>query len=247
MEGALREIAPDEFLRHTPAGEEIAEMIMQNLREATEEQICDMLSVSPRLARECRRMIHDFWDKLTGLSAMEAFTGVVFRQIHSSQWNQKEWKYAQRRVRIVSSLYGLLRPSDIIKPYRLDYSAYAAPGDVPLREFWKKRCTIDLVNLIKSQGDGEVLDLLPAEAARCIDWKIVKRFAKVVKVRIMEPKDGGSFGTPAAGRLKELRGRLVEVVVERCVENAQALRSLDHPDFLYHDSRQSPGNITFVC
>lgn len=119
MSADQRPVNDTQYAAHTPGGELQAEEIMWNLRQYTEQQIMDMLGCSAALARQCRRMIYDFPDKLCGCPAIEAYTGVVFRHLGLSRWNEGMRSFADKHLRIVSSLYGLLRPSDIIKPYGL--------------------------------------------------------------------------------------------------------------------------------
>lgn len=247
MNTSLRQVPYEEFIRHIPSGEGKAEEIMAHLREAAEEEVGDMLRISPKLAREVSRMIYDFPDKLSGLPAVDAFTGVVFRQLKPSLWSKESRIYADNNLRIVSSLYGLLKPWDIVRPYRLDYSACAAPGGVSLREFWKPACTVELVNLIKREGHREVISLLPAEAAKCFDWKIVKRFARVVSIQIKEPSGGDILRTPPARRLKEIRGRITEAIIGECLKDSCELERLRHPDFICSEYLGDVGSFVFLC
>ncbi len=247
MNTSLREISPELIPKCLPIGEPQADEIMWGLREATEQEIMNLLKVSANMAREIRKMIYSFPDKLQGLPAIEAFTGVVFRYLRASDWSDREIKFASSHLRIVSSLYGLLRPEDIIRPYRLDYTAKAAPGDLSLQNFWKKQCTIDLVKHIQATGQTEILNLLPTDASRCFDWKLIKRFARVYIVQFKELTDSQTMKTPVANRLKELRGKMTREIISNRYEKVDNIKTIEHDDFIYKGDLRYPDYLTFFC
>lgn len=241
-------VSPEEFAAHTPVGETQAEEIIWNLREYTEEQIMEMLGCSATLARDCRRMIYGFADKLTGRRAIEAYTGVVFRQLGADSWSDEMLDFARDRLRIVSSLYGMLRPSDIVKPYRLDYTAKAAPGNLPLHSFWKAACTRHLASLMRADTPQEILNLLPADALKCIDRKLIKHFGPIVTPLFKECTPGGTLRTPPASKLKTMRGRLLREIVERRIDRAADLLTItDHVDFQPVASPDARDGFVWIC
>lgn len=242
-----REILPETFAAHMPDGEDVADEIICALRNVPAENLAEVVGISASLAGKCRGMIYGFPDKSTGLSALESFTGIVFRHLMPDSMSEADVEYAERNLRIVSSLYGLLRPSDIIKPYRLDYCAKAAPGGLPLLTFWRERCTQDLLRLLRTNGETEVLDLMPADASRMFDWKMVREKADVSSVAFQETVEGGKLRTPRAGRLKELRGKLLRTVIATKTECFEELKGLEHKDFVYDSESSSFGRLFFFC
>ena len=100
-----------------------------------------MLRVNPRIAAENRRRYLAFHDA-PQLPAIAAYTGVVFRHIAPAEFSPADFAYAQEHLSITSFLYGLLRPLDAIRPYRLEGSV-APPGEEApnLFEWWRDRLT----------------------------------------------------------------------------------------------------------
>lgn len=98
-----------------------------------------MLRVNPRIAAENRRRYLAFHDA-PQLPAIAAYTGVVFRHIAPAKFSPADFAYAQEHLSITSFLYGLLRPLDAIRPYRLEGSV-APPGEEApnLFEWWRDR------------------------------------------------------------------------------------------------------------
>lgn len=226
------EVSREEFAEHPPLFDGIANAIMDSLRDRTPEQLAAEAGITLRLAASLRRMIYEFPNKSTGLRAIEAFTGVVFRQLKLAEYDESQTEFLYNNVRIISSLYGWLRPCDIIKPYRFDFKSHVAPMGETLMKYWKKDVTIALVKELEAAGDTEIIDLLPSDAAKCVDWKLIKRFANVYKVDFKMYDGTDVMKTPNAGRLKELRGRLLDLIIRNGLSSPADIATLESPDFM---------------
>ncbi len=236
-------IPPEMFCAHMPRYEQTADAIMDGLRNLNYIKLAEKIGISLRLAQSLHRMAYEFPNKQLGLPAIEAFSGVVFRQLHPAGYSGKEREFMNRHVRIISSLYGWLKPDDIIKPYRLEFKSPVAPGDQTLMKYWKKDVTLSLVKELKENLDTEIIDLSPADASKCIDWKLVKRFAKVYKVDFKTLEGSDLLKTPNAGRLKELRGRLLDRVITSGCTTAAEISRIETDDFLPSDHPVYPGTL----
>lgn len=228
-----------------PSGDNISGEIMHNLLDIPVSEIAAAMKVSMAMAVKLRNMAYDFPLKDTGMPAIEAFTGVVFRALDYPSLPSEGKEYVDDNVRIISSLYGWLKPLDIIKPYRMEFSSRFAPGDQPLYHYWRKEVTIQLVKTIKERGKPEVIDLMPGDAAKCVDRKLVKNFARIWKVDFKQLVDGGGFRTPSAGRLKELRGLLLRRMAEDNIDSIEALKTLVTPELIPMGTPAYPDHIAF--
>lgn len=232
MVSAEREVSREEFAECRPLFDGIANAIMDSLRDRTPEQLAAEAGITPRLAASLRRMIYEFPNKSIGFRAIEAFTGVVFRQLRLAEYDGAQREFLRDNVRIISSLYGWLRPDDIIKPYRFDFKSHVAPLGETLMKYWKKDVTIALAQELRAKGDTVIIDLLPSDAAKCVDWKLIKRFANVYKVDFKMYDGTDVMKTPNAGRLKELRGRLLDLIIRNGLSSPADIATLESPDFM---------------
>lgn len=245
MEKNERVFTPDFYHLHTPAGEEEASVIMHRLSEMSTVEISSTVKISLKMATELKRMAYEFPLKEIGLTAMDAFTGVVFNNLDFSSLSPDDKEWAALNIRIISSLYGWLRPDDIIKPYRLDYSSPVSPDDTPLSSYWRSKVTIRLVKTIQEAGENTILDLLPGDAAKCIDWKLVKRFAKVWKVDFRQT-DGENIRTPHAGRLKALRGKLLRNIITHRLNTLEKIKVFENDSLMPDPNPMYPDRISFL-
>ena len=239
------EVSRNNYIVHTPVFENIADEIMDRLRQYSQQTLAATIGLSDRMARYASVCIYDFPDKSTGCPAIDAFTGVVFRALDPASLSPGARLRAGSSIRIISSLYGWLRPEDIIKPYRFDFTTRLAPGDIPFMKFWKKEVTAALVANIRENRETEVLNLLPADAAKCIDWKEVAKFADVY-VAEFRKHDGESLRSPHAGRLKQLRGLMLRDILEKEIHTAADLRDLSGDDYIPKGELQTPRHFIYL-
>ena len=225
-------VSPQEFKSHTPIYAGKASEIMDSLHGLAVPEIVKVAKGGDSTARNIWNHIQCFNDTKMGFKAVDAFTGVVFKQLHKGDYNMEQKEFLNRNLRIISSLYGWLRPDDIIKSYRFDFNLKLAPGGKSFKQFWKAGCTIALVNQLRETFENEVVDLLPSEASACIDWKMVRSVADVYKVEFKVPSGPSTMKTPHAGRLKELRGRMLDLIIRERISKATELKELEGDDFL---------------
>lgn len=217
--------------------------LMLSLSELDAAELSREVKISLSLAGKLRGMIRDFPDKSTGAEAIRAFTGVVFKAFDYGSLSEDARRRCCGDVRIVSSLYGWLRPDDVVKAYRFDFTSRVAPDGGSLAAMWQEAVTRQLLEELRTSGETEVLDLLPGDAARCIDWKRVQAVAEVRKADFIETGAGGKERTPNSGRLKTLRGRLLRQIVTEGIKNFSELTSVSSESYMARASQPDSGSI----
>lgn len=248
MEECSSPVAPAMLAKHRPALDAVATDLMKDWSRWSPAEIADSLKISPVLAAQFMRMAYEFPNKTTGRKAIEAYTGVVFRAFGYDTLDSTRQHRADMCIDIISSLYGWLRAGDIVKPYRLDFTPRMAPDGESMANYLKPLVTPLLLDSLSAGGDAEVLDLLPADAARCVDWRCVKKHADVVKIEFRSVADGGKLKTPHSTLLKTLRGRLLREIVCRDIRTASQL-ALFECGSMYAAPGSDPlsGIITMLC
>lgn len=242
-DGAVSEA---DYRGHRPALEDIADDIMHSLRGNSAAELAAAVKISANMVARLHGMIYDFPNKTTGARAIEAFTGVVFRAFGYPSLDERARRTTNARVRIISSLYGWLRPDDFVKAYRFDFTTALAPGGVAFATYHRPNVTEQLIEEIRAGHHSEVLNLLPGDAIRCIDFKRVESVAKVLKADFREVCDGGELRTPTSNRLKILRGELLRRIVADDIDDAAVLPALEDCNFMGAGCDDS-GTITYHC
>lgn len=226
MGGCCDTVSPDYISRHRPRLDSLATTLMGQWSEAGADKIVSALKVSPKLAAEFMKMAYEFPNKTTGGMALPAYTGVVFKALDYGSMSQEEQSRALETIDIISSLYGWLRGGDIVKPYRLDFSPRMAPGGIAMSAYLKPLVTPLLMESLEEEGENEVLDLLPSDAAKCVDLALLKsRGVRVAKAEFVMVGDAGRLKTPHSTLLKTLRGKLLREIVCRQIGSIDELAS----------------------
>lgn len=248
MSEAVRDITPDEAARHSPVFDADAGEIMSSLVGMTAVEIAQRFGVGRKVAETMCACAYDFPNKTTGLTALrDAFTGVVFRSLDVASLNADSCQRAVAGVRIVSSAYGWLRPDDVVKPYRADYTMPLSPVDgKALYTFWRPKVTSAIVRELRDGAHDEIINLLPGDAAKCVDWTEVGRHARIWTPEFKR-QDGPVLKTPESGRLKRLRGLLLRHILIVGISSSDGIRGIDSPDFVYcQDDTSSSGRILMI-
>lgn len=154
---------------------EAAELALQLATLSTEE-LERMLRTNWQIAATNRRRYRQFHGE-EALPALLAYTGVVFRHIAPERFTPGDFEYAQQHLNITSFLYGLLRPLDAIRRYRLEGDA-VLPGhdDQTMFGYWQGRLTEAFLEKIHAD-DGILVNLASSEMKRLFDWKRIRREA----------------------------------------------------------------------
>lgn len=236
---------PQCFEHHRPELESFACDIMSCMASMNVDELAAKVKISVPMARKLWNMIYDFPNKHSGCRAIDAFTGVVFKAFDYSSLSSQEKERTNRSVGIISSLYGWLRPDDIIKPYRFDFTNQLAPDDRTFAAFWMQKVTDCVISWIDKEKDYDILNLLPGDATRCIDWKRVEKTARVWKADFQEVRAGGSMKTPNSNRLKFLRGKLLRQIITDSITTPQQLMTAETEHYVAEKS-STPGQLLFI-
>lgn len=240
------QVCQETFESNKPIFEGLADSLMEHVSTLTPTEVSEILGISNSLASKAISFAYDFPNKTMGYKALFAFTGDAYRGLEASSLNEGSISRSKSQLRIISSAYGILSPENIIKPYRLDFNKpISIQGETPVKTF-KSKVTIDLVRYIKDNSFKEIINLLPAEAEACIDWKILRAFSKVYKITFKTIDSDGKLHTPLAKYLKELRGRMARTILQQNIDNFKALTVFDSLHFIYSAADSKPGLPVFI-
>lgn len=198
-----------------------AARIARLLKGLDEAELADLMGISGKLAHQTAERFAR-WRPESGAGearpALWAYAGDLYDGLEVRGLGSAALTFAQERLRIVSGLYGLLRPEDPIHPYRLEMAAPIKVGTVrSLTAFWRPRLTAELT---RELGGRPLLNLASEEFAKAVDFE-------ALGVPVLTPV----FQEGQAGRwrvisfhAKRARGRMARFVLEGRLEDPEALR-----------------------
>lgn len=213
-----------------PAFRAAADAAAAALAALSVDDLARLLHVNRTIAAENRRRYASFHDA-EALPALAAYTGIVFKRIDPANFTSEDFEYAQKHLNITSFLYGLLRPLDAIRPYRLEGDAIL-PGDEEQTRFsyWQQRLTAPFIRNIL-EDDCVLLNLASGEMKRLFDWKRICRDVRVItpEFRIRE---GDRLKTVVV-YTKMCRGEMTRFALKERIDNPELLKSFEWEGFRF--------------
>jgi len=199
------------------------EILIDILKEYSIEELGSLMKMSASLALQTHERIHAFQTPFTLQNARQAlavFQGDVYSRIESERYTEQEQDYLQKHLRILSGLYGVLRPMDLMQTYRLEMGCKLLNSrGKNLYEFWGDLLT-DLLNVtLAGHNEAVLVNLASVEYVRGIREK--KLQGRILQVDFKEQK-GDSYKTVAV-HAKRARGMMVDFAVK---ENAESVKQL---------------------
>lgn len=228
-----------------PRFQKEASEIAVQMSQFSVEELERLLRVNPKIAVENYKRYQAFHAEDTReLPAMLAYTGIVFKRLNPKDYSEDDFRYAQEHLRLTSFCYGLLRPLDIIRPYRLE-------GDVKLPEqggqtmfhFWKSRLTDLFIEDIKANG-GILCNLASDEMRGLFDWKRVEQEVTVITPEFQVYKNG-KLSTVVV-YTKMCRGEMTRFILKNRIESPQALNTFQWEGFEFNERLSGDGKPVFT-
>lgn len=224
---------PD-FLDHS------AELI-DVLREQSPDDIGALMKLSVKLSELNVQRFHDWqlpFDADNAKAALLAFKGDVYTGLDAESFKKKEFKYAQKHLGILSGLYGLLRPLDLIQPYRLEMGTKLTnPRGKDLYTFWGEIITDAINEKLAAMKSSTLVNLASNEYFKSVKVKQLK--ADVITPVFKDEKNGQykiiSFYA------KKARGLMAAYIMQNQIDDVAGLKKFDIAGYRYV-SAESEGN-----
>ena len=228
-----------------PNFEDLAKQHAIELGSMSPEELGKLLHINPKLAAENALRYRDFLsDSNRALPAMLSYTGMVFKRINTSDFTADDFDYAQNHLLITSFLYGLLRPMDLIKNYRLEGAVKLSSGKgETMFNFWKPILTDFFIDAIKRQG-GILVNLASEEMKNLFDWKKVCSEVRVVTPEFYTIKNGKLAAVTVYAKM--CRGEMTRFILKNRIEQPEALKVFEWEGFVFDEERSSTNDFFFV-
>ena len=223
-----------------------AEILMQELRQLAPQQIAELMHVSDKIAllnAERNAAWHTPFTPENAKQAVFMFNGDVYEGIAADTLKPEQIDYLQQHVRLLSGLYGVLRPLDLMQPYRLEMgTAFANTRGKNLYEFWGDKIT-DLLNQTLKQTDSDVLiNLASQEYFKSVNTK--KLNARLITPIFKDEKNGKykiiSFYA------KRARGLMVRYAAEHGITEPEMLKNFDYEGYSFNEAASNEAEWVFM-
>lgn len=169
-----------------------SQVLIEICRELTPAQISSLMGISDKLAGLNAARFSEWQPNFTPENARQAilaFKGDVYTGMQAQDFSDADFDFAQQHLRMLSGLYGLLRPLDLMQPYRLEMGTKLAnPRGADLYTFWGDQITEKLNQALEQQGDNVLINLASDEYFKVV--KPAKLAGTLIKPVFLDEKNG---------------------------------------------------------
>jgi cytoplasmic iron level regulating protein YaaA (DUF328/UPF0246 family) len=227
-----------------PAFLEQSQALIDILRDYSPQQISELMGISDKLAGLNAARFEEWQPPFTlsnAKPAAQAFQGDVYTGLQAERFSAAENRYAQSHLRILSGLYGLLRPLDLIQAYRLEMGTKLAnQAGKDLYAYWKPVLTPALNEAIADSGSKVLVNLASNEYFKAVD---VKQLDARVITPVFKDEKNGTFKI-ISFYAKKARGLMSAWLIQHQISKPEQLKNFDVAGYRF-DASSSQGD-TFV-
>ncbi|PNH80434.1 peroxide stress protein YaaA [Vibrio diazotrophicus] len=214
-------------------------------RTLTPQDIADLMKVSDKIAGLNVARFEQWTETFTpdnSRPAIFAFKGDVYTGLEAETLSEADLDYAQTHLRMLSGLYGLLKPLDLMQPYRLEMGTKLGnERGSNLYQFWGNIITDKLNEAIKAQEDNVLINLASNEYFKAVKPKALD--AQVITPVFKDCKNGQykviSFFA------KKARGMMARYIIENRIESVKQLESFDTAGYYYCAAESTAAELVF--
>ena len=227
-----------------------ASELVDQMRKLSVAEISSLLKISPKLG-DLNTQRYQTWQEPFDLNnakqALLAFKGDVYQGLDVASFTTDNFHFAQEHLRILSGLYGLLRPLDLIQPYRLEMGTKFNQVQTPnlpanLYQFWGDQVTQVINNQLEKQENKIIINLASNEY-----FKVIK--PKLLSATIVTPvfKDWKNDTYKVISfYAKKARGLMAAYIIKNKIINIEEIKHFDQEGYLYNKGLSQGNQLVFT-
>lgn len=223
-----------------------SQQLIEILRDYSPAQIAELMGVSDRIAGLNAARFAEWQPPFTpdnAKQAAQAFQGDVYVGLEADTFDEDDNAFAQQHLRILSGLYGLLRPLDLIQPYRLEMGTRLRnPAGKDLYAFWQDTLTAELDDSVAASGSPVLVNLASNEYFKAIAARKLK--ADVVTPVFRDLKNGQykiiSFYA------KKARGLMAAWMIRQRLDEREGLKDFNVAGYRFNTAQSEGNTLVFT-
>jgi cytoplasmic iron level regulating protein YaaA (DUF328/UPF0246 family) len=233
--------------QHTsPAFIERANKLAQKLQKKSPGSLKKLFHVSEDLA-QLNYERYQNWSTENmgrmGKNALHAFVGHAYQKIDVDTLSDEDLEYANQHLRILSGMYGLLKPTDLILPHRLEMGTKWPVTKRNLYGYWTKFVTKELNKTMEALGTDTLINLASNEYFKVIDQKGLK--GRIINIDFKEKRENGKYATVSIFA-KQARGNMCRFAFQQKIKAPGELIGFDAEGYLYNHDMSNEQKFVFT-
>lgn len=228
-----------------PIFEKDAETLAKVMQQYSAEELEKLLKISETLAKEnYQRYQHFDAPDNPSVPAILAYNGSVFKSMNPLTFSEADFSYAQEHLRIISTMYGIVRPLDKIKAYRIAYPLkLKGMGGKSLYDYWLPKLTEPLIKDVCKVG-GILINLASLDVLGSLKMEVLKQEIKVITPEFQEEREGKYETIRTYAKLA--RGAMTRYILTNKIETPEKLKGFEWERFRFDEKMSDSGKYIFT-
>ena len=230
----------------SPVFAEDSLVINKYLKKYSKNKLAKLMHISDKLASVNHLRNQEFqaeFNEDNSRAALYAFKGGVYLGLNAEDFNKKDVTFANKHLRILSGLYGLLRPLDKMQAYRLEMGTDIKLGRKKnLYEYWGNKIADEIIDSMASHKNKAIINLASDEYFKAVKLDQLKD--QIIKVDFKEYKDGKlkfiSFNA------KKARGMMSHYIIKNKINSPKGIKGFDYEEYAFDESLSTDTNFVFT-
>ncbi|WP_339718930.1 peroxide stress protein YaaA [uncultured Paraglaciecola sp.] len=223
-----------------------SEALIKHCRKLSPAKIASLMKISDKLAglnADRYASWHTPFDINNAKQALLAFNGDVYTGLDATSFEQDDFHYAQQHLRILSGLYGVLRPLDLMQAYRLEMGTKLDTGkNKNLYQFWDDRISHKLNEAIAVQGDNVLVNLASNEYFKAVKPKALHA---EIYTPVFQDCKNGQFKV-ISFFAKKARGMMARYIIQNRLTEISQLKEFDTAGYRFSASKSKGNELVFT-
>jgi len=225
-----------------PYFKENVDELLNVVRNLSVKELENLMNISTNLAELNKERFKEFGNQQKKAAAF-AFAGDTYKGLSIEKLERDDLDFAQKHLRILSGLYGLLRPLDEIEPYRLEMgSKLKGKHGSSLYEYWGNKISENLNQQAKKIGSKILVNCASNEYFNAVNINLIP--LKVITPIFMESKNGDA--KIVSFYAKNARGSMARFIIQNRINNEKDLKKFDLDGYNYDAEKSSEGKLVFI-
>ncbi|UAA39780.1 peroxide stress protein YaaA [Paraneptunicella aestuarii] len=223
-----------------------ASVLIKRCRELAPQEIGSLMKISDKLAQlnaERYASWHLPFTPENAKQAVLAFNGDVYTGLEAGSLDKDDLVFAQSHLRILSGLYGLLKPLDLMQPYRLEMgTSLANERGKNLYDFWGETITNHVNAAMQAQGDNVLINLASNEYFKSVKPKLLDG---VVITPVFMDKKNGQYKV-ISFFAKKARGLMARYIIKNRLQEVEQLKHFDYAGYQFSEEMSKGNELVFT-
>ncbi|MDY9920082.1 MAG: YaaA family protein [Proteiniphilum sp.] len=214
-------------------------------RRLSEREIATEMEINAKMAHEVYEYFQTFDLRSTPKqSAALAYNGIAYKGLNAHDFSAEDFDFAQRHLNIISGLYGIVRPLDAIRPYRLEMQRKIVPqGYKTLYDFWQ-----DMVNEYLSKklrkGDKTIINVASKEYAKVVRKNKLPKGTKIIDIQFLQQENDTL--KQIVVHSKKARGLMSRFIIKNRLIDPEEVKGFDYEGYFFYPALSKEDTWVFV-